>query len=293
MVAEEQQGQRMPMENASDAMEFGKMLPLAREDSISGSGKTGPAEKKGALKLDDLDTGVWDVFETLDVLHDVPLPAQGQQYRAGSPATPDLDGNASEGSELSGASPSQASKTLPLQCDFFPEPLDGLGPDPLAVPSRPVRKRSSGGRGERAASTAASTLPAAKPAVSADADKKREREIEKEGSGEEEGSGDPADEKRLKRMRRNRESAAMSRNRKKAYVEELEAKVAALSQTLQTLQAENRALKQECANYLAEPGSVLVDAHPTANAAGESDAFDMAVAREPAGLAAAAASVAA
>lgn len=36
-----------------------------------------------------------------------------------------------------------------------------------------------------------------------------------------------AEDKRLKRMRRNRESAAMSRNRKKQYVEDLEAQVPA------------------------------------------------------------------
>ena len=62
-----------------------------------------------------------------------------------------------------------------------------------------------------------------------------------------EGQMDPLEEKRLKRMRRNRESAAMSRNRKKAYIEELEAKVAALSNSVQQLQSENWTLKQECA----------------------------------------------
>jgi len=58
---------------------------------------------------------------------------------------------------------------------------------------------------------------------------------------------DTAEEKRQKRMKRNRESAAMSRNRKKQYIEELEAKVASLSSTVEQLQAENWALKQECA----------------------------------------------
>ena len=55
------------------------------------------------------------------------------------------------------------------------------------------------------------------------------------GAGEGEGGVDPLEEKRLKRMRRNRESAAMSRNRKKAYIEELEAKVAALKASVQQL----------------------------------------------------------
>jgi len=59
-------------------------------------------------------------------------------------------------------------------------------------------------------------------------------------------SGDATEEKRLKRMRRNRESAAMSRNRKKAYIEELETKVTTLASTVQQLQSDNRALQQEC-----------------------------------------------
>ena len=55
-------------------------------------------------------------------------------------------------------------------------------------------------------------------------------------------SGAPSEEKRLKRMRRNRESAAMSRNRKKAYMEDLEAKVNELSATVARLEAENAQL---------------------------------------------------
>jgi len=54
------------------------------------------------------------------------------------------------------------------------------------------------------------------------------------------------EEKRLKRMRRNRESAAMSRNRKKQYVEELEAQVANLHKRVQLLQSENVVLRREC-----------------------------------------------
>jgi len=71
------------------------------------------------------------------------------------------------------------------------------------------------------------------------------------GEGDEDegdGSGDPLEQKRLKRMRRNRESAAMSRNRKKAYIEELEAKVAALKASVHQLQSENQTLKQSCSS---------------------------------------------
>lgn len=65
---------------------------------------------------------------------------------------------------------------------------------------------------------------------------------------------DPTEEKHLKRMRRNRESAALSRNRKKAYIEELEAKVAKLTSTVQELTSENTALKQECTAARREGG---------------------------------------
>lgn len=54
---------------------------------------------------------------------------------------------------------------------------------------------------------------------------------------------DPAEAKRIKRMRRNRESAAMSRERKKAYIEELETKLAQLAATVQELQTENDVLR--------------------------------------------------
>lgn len=53
---------------------------------------------------------------------------------------------------------------------------------------------------------------------------------------------DPED-KHLKRMKRNRESAALSRNRKKQYVEELLAKVQALDATVHALQTENAQLR--------------------------------------------------
>lgn len=65
---------------------------------------------------------------------------------------------------------------------------------------------------------------------------------------------DPNEEKRLKRMRRNRESAAMSRNRKKMYIEELEARVVELSASVQQLEQQNEALKQENAALYAAAG---------------------------------------
>ena len=49
---------------------------------------------------------------------------------------------------------------------------------------------------------------------------------------------DPAEEKRLKRMKRNRESAAESRNRKQQYLDSLEAEVKALKQKVADLEAE-------------------------------------------------------
>jgi len=66
-------------------------------------------------------------------------------------------------------------------------------------------------------------------------------------------SGDSQEEKRLKRMRRNRESAAMSRNRKKQYVEELEATVASLKDTVQNLHSENFELRREHARLTGQP----------------------------------------
>ena len=70
------------------------------------------------------------------------------------------------------------------------------------------------------------------------------------------------DEKRLKRMRRNRESAALSRSRKKAYVEELESKVEELQRALQVLQAENARLLHERARQPV-PTTVQPPAAPT------------------------------
>jgi hypothetical protein len=56
-------------------------------------------------------------------------------------------------------------------------------------------------------------------------------------------STDPSEAKRQKRMRRNRESAAMSRERKKAYIEQLESKLSELSALASQLRNENDALR--------------------------------------------------
>lgn len=56
-------------------------------------------------------------------------------------------------------------------------------------------------------------------------------------------SMDPSEAKRQKRMRRNRESAAMSRERKKAYIEQLESKLSELSALASQLRSENDALR--------------------------------------------------
>ena len=67
------------------------------------------------------------------------------------------------------------------------------------------------------------------------------------------GPTDSAEEKRLKRMRRNRESAAQSRNRKKQYVEELEAQVRHLEETVSGLHSENFELRREHARLMGQP----------------------------------------
>lgn len=81
---------------------------------------------------------------------------------------------------------------------------------------------------------------------------------------------DSAEEKRLKRMRRNRESAAQSRNRKKQYVEELEAQVRHLEETVNGLHAENFELRREHARMTGQPFTstppVLLQSLPAADA---------------------------
>ena len=66
---------------------------------------------------------------------------------------------------------------------------------------------------------------------------------EAHGVDHEDEEGEGVDAKRQKRMRRNRESAAMSRERKKKHIDELEHKLAMLSSTVATLQAENNTLR--------------------------------------------------
>merc|ERR1719378_1643258 len=68
------------------------------------------------------------------------------------------------------------------------------------------------------------------------------RALSDSGSDAEAGM-EPAEAKPMKRMRRNRESAAMSRERKKAYIEELELKLASLNSTVEQLRCENEALR--------------------------------------------------
>ena len=59
---------------------------------------------------------------------------------------------------------------------------------------------------------------------------------------------DSAEDKRLKRMRRNRESAAMSRHRKKQYVEDLEAQVAFLKESRPRSSPRTATSRRECAH---------------------------------------------
>jgi len=82
--------------------------------------------------------------------------------------------------------------------------------------------------------------------------------------------GDPFEEKRLKRMRRNRESAAQSRNRKKQYVEELEEQVRTLEQTVGQLTNENFELKQEHSRITCAPPPVMPPSFTEPRVAAES-----------------------
>ena len=88
-----------------------------------------------------------------------------------------------------------------------------------------------------------------------DAKSPEKKQPRNSGSSDDEG-GEGVDAKRQKRMRRNRESAAMSRERKKKHIDELEHKLAMLSSTVATLQAENDALRSRRA------GAQGVDTHP-------------------------------
>ena len=54
---------------------------------------------------------------------------------------------------------------------------------------------------------------------------------------------DPNEAKRQKRMQRNRESAAISRERKRVYLKQLELRLAELAQIVATLRAENAMLR--------------------------------------------------
>ena len=75
--------------------------------------------------------------------------------------------------------------------------------------------------------------------------------------GEGDGSGDPLEQKRLQLLQRKRKTKALSRKRKKAYIEELEAEVAALKASVHQQQCNNHILcslrvvtllKQDCSS---------------------------------------------
>lgn len=72
--------------------------------------------------------------------------------------------------------------------------------------------------------------------------KKRPADDSNPDSGSED-SAEALEAKKLKRMRRNRESAAQSRERKKTYISTLEAKLAVLSATMESLRSENETLR--------------------------------------------------
>ena len=67
-----------------------------------------------------------------------------------------------------------------------------------------------------------------------------------ESGSEAEGGLDPAAAKRLKRMQRNRVSAASSRERKRQHIEGLERQVAELSRELAELRQVNEDLRKTC-----------------------------------------------
>lgn len=121
-----------------------------------------------------------------------------------------------------------------------------------AAASSPLAKgeRSSGGstKGER--SSGGST-----PEAVAEAEAFAGHAEDDEGEGAGDDPNESAEEKRLKRMRRNRESAAMSRSRKKQYVEELEAQVAFLQESVRALQSQNVELRRNI-THVGEPGSL-------------------------------------
>ena len=72
-------------------------------------------------------------------------------------------------------------------------------------------------------------------------------------------SNDDLTSKQLRRMQRNRESAQQSRERKKAYIDELEVKVQVLTTSLQELERENARLKIESTLRAAEPNRAVSD----------------------------------
>lgn len=251
--------------SSADVTAFLQMLPfnascfdkdldndIRRDAYQSSSGNSSPQREEeeaaapsaaaaGDINFHVDDIEMWEVLEALDV----PGPSAAAV-------------NASLESPASFSSPTQSRS------------MTGVGPAKSAAQPSSAGKSGVGlkrslpaARPPAAAAPAAAPAPVVKKEVSelglkplvscptdeggADMSDAEGGEGEGEG-GDGDGSGDPLEQKRLKRMRRNRESAAMSRNRKKAYIEELEAKVAALKASVHQLQSENHTLKQECSS---------------------------------------------
>ena len=141
-----------------------------------------------------------------------------------------------------------------------PQPIKGKGKAEnakgKAAPRNPAPARF--GKTTAFANSASALLAATKAQLAQERDSLNSAEgddQQRQGSeiddplGDMEGdSNESAEDKRLKRMRRNRESAAMSRNRKKQYVEELETQVASLHEAVRNLQSENMELRRACAH---------------------------------------------
>jgi len=246
--------------SSADVTAFLQMLPfnascfdkdldndIRRDAYQSSSGNSSPQREEeeaaapsaaaaGDLNFHVDDIEMWEVLEALDV----PGPSTAAV-------------NASLESPASFSSPTQSRS------------MTGVGPAKSAAQPSSAGKSGVGVKRSLPAAAAPAAAPAAvvkkevselglKPLVSCPADEGGADVSDAEGGdgeggdGEGDGSGDPLEQKRLKRMRRNRESAAMSRNRKKAYIEELEAKVAALKASVHQLQSENQTLKQDCSS---------------------------------------------
>uniref|UniRef100_A0A7S0NNZ0 BZIP domain-containing protein n=1 Tax=Calcidiscus leptoporus TaxID=127549 RepID=A0A7S0NNZ0_9EUKA len=219
------------------------------QSGSSSSGNSSPQHEDddddASFRVTDVD--MWEVLEALEL----PAPNQGTtasaNLEAGFHETPRSSPNIT-GTQMQGA----AAPADPGDLSVFP--VAGLTGPLLGFTNLPANKRPALLGAPRPATT---PVKAASKAVSSKALPAAPKEMPAPPAPKSEGSdvgeddleagscNDPAEEKRLKRMRRNRESAAMSRNRKKAYIEELETKVTSLTSMVQALQSENWALKEE------------------------------------------------